>query len=490
MLDRIPADTVVFDRARLLSVARRRTARRSSRTCTAATGSTSARPRSTGRRTATSWTAGSRRRRFCGRPGGAVVSPRRAIDDGRDDRGPVLHRRRRGRQARRPHRPVHRHRRALPHRRGRRHRRRDLWPNTLGRRATRTSGATSRAAALPLRPHTSTSATGRDVRRQSRSVTDYLDELMVHRNIEPLMPFLPVDFQGLRRPRLYPVRDQRSRRARHRPRVRRVPGRRTHRRVARHAPVVAVARGRVHRRRAGAGRRRRRLRHVRDRHALLRRRARRARRRRADHRVAQPGRVQRHQDGPARGVSAVGRRGHRRDSRHGDRRARFRPPRGPQGTLEHALAARRLRRRGSWASSTRPSIKPFNVVLDAGSGMAGLVAPRLFDRLPCRTTRLCFEIDGTVPESRGQSAHRGEPASTSPSASSPRRRTSASRGTATPTAASSSTARGEFISGDFITALLAEAALHQVAGRDDHLRRARELRRQGHRRAATAARRS
>jgi phosphomannomutase len=42
-------------------------------------------------------------------------------------------------------------------------------------------------------------------------------------------------------------------------------------------------------------------------------------------------------------------------------------------------------------------IKPFNVVLDAGSGIAGMVAPRLFDRLPCRTTRLCFEVDGTFP---------------------------------------------------------------------------------------------
>src|SRR3954469_8514277 len=42
-------------------------------------------------------------------------------------------------------------------------------------------------------------------------------------------------------------------------------------------------------------------------------------------------------------------------------------------------------------------IKPFNVVLDAGSGMAGLVAPLLFDRLPCKTTRLCFRIDGTFP---------------------------------------------------------------------------------------------
>jgi phosphomannomutase len=36
-------------------------------------------------------------------------------------------------------------------------------------------------------------------------------------------------------------------------------------------------------------------------------------------------------------------------------------------------------------------------VLDAGSGMAGLVAPKLFESLPCKTTRLCFEVDGTFP---------------------------------------------------------------------------------------------
>src|SRR5436309_13860162 len=42
-------------------------------------------------------------------------------------------------------------------------------------------------------------------------------------------------------------------------------------------------------------------------------------------------------------------------------------------------------------------IRPFKVVLDAGSGMGGLIAPKLFDRLPCRTTRLCFEIDGRFP---------------------------------------------------------------------------------------------
>src|SRR5437762_4465408 len=42
-------------------------------------------------------------------------------------------------------------------------------------------------------------------------------------------------------------------------------------------------------------------------------------------------------------------------------------------------------------------VKPFDVVLDAGSGMGGLIAPKLFDRLPCRTTRLCFTIDGHFP---------------------------------------------------------------------------------------------
>jgi phosphomannomutase len=45
----------------------------------------------------------------------------------------------------------------------------------------------------------------------------------------------------------------------------------------------------------------------------------------------------------------------------------------------------------------RSIIKPFNVVLDAGSGIAGMVAPLLFQKLPCRTTGLCMEVDGTFP---------------------------------------------------------------------------------------------
>lgn len=44
------------------------------------------------------------------------------------------------------------------------------------------------------------------------------------------------------------------------------------------------------------------------------------------------------------------------------------------------------------------ALRPIRAVLDAGSGIAGLVAPPLFDRLPAvQTTRLCFEIDGTFP---------------------------------------------------------------------------------------------
>jgi phosphomannomutase len=43
------------------------------------------------------------------------------------------------------------------------------------------------------------------------------------------------------------------------------------------------------------------------------------------------------------------------------------------------------------------NIKPLTVVLDAGNGMAGLIAPPLFDRLPCQVTKLCFELDGRFP---------------------------------------------------------------------------------------------
>ena len=109
------------------------------------------------------------------------------------------------------------------------------------------------------------------------------------------------------------------------------------------------------------------------------------------------------------------------------------------------------------------AIHPFNVVLDAGSGMAGLVAPRLFDRLPCRTTRLCFEIDGTFPnheanplieENRRDIVERvmAEKADIGIAWDGDADRCFFIDGT------------GEFIAGDFVTALLAEAALTKSPG--------------------------
>jgi phosphomannomutase len=108
-------------------------------------------------------------------------------------------------------------------------------------------------------------------------------------------------------------------------------------------------------------------------------------------------------------------------------------------------------------------IKPFKVVLDAGSGMAGLVAPALFDRLPCNTTRLCFEIDGTFPNHEAN-----------PLIEENRRditeeviRQKADIGIAWDGDADRCffiDGTGEFISGDMVTALLAEAFLLKQPG--------------------------
>ena len=111
-----------------------------------------------------------------------------------------------------------------------------------------------------------------------------------------------------------------------------------------------------------------------------------------------------------------------------------------------------------------PSIvKPFNVVLDAGSGMAGLVAPKLFERLPCRTTTLCFEIDGTFPN------HEANPLIEENRRDIVERvvRDRADIGIAWDGDADRCffiDGTGEFIAGDFVTALLAEAFLLRHPG--------------------------
>ena len=108
-------------------------------------------------------------------------------------------------------------------------------------------------------------------------------------------------------------------------------------------------------------------------------------------------------------------------------------------------------------------IRPFKLVLDAGSGMGGLVGPPLFDRLPCDTTRLCFDIDGTFPN------HQANPLIEE------NRRDLVERVVADRADAGVAwdgdadrcffvDGDGEFIPGDFITALLAEAFLRKEPG--------------------------
>ena len=120
-------------------------------------------------------------------------------------------------------------------------------------------------------------------------------------------------------------------------------------------------------------------------------------------------------------------------------------------------------------------IKPFKVVLDAGSGMAGLVAPKLFDRLPCQTTRLCFEIDGRFPnheanplieENRRDIVERviADKADIGIAWDGDADRCFFIDGT------------GGFVPGDFITALLAEAFLMKLPARRSSTTCARAMR--------------
>jgi phosphomannomutase len=108
-------------------------------------------------------------------------------------------------------------------------------------------------------------------------------------------------------------------------------------------------------------------------------------------------------------------------------------------------------------------VRPFNVVLDAGSGTGAIAAPQIFDRLACRTTRLCFQIDGTFPNHEAN-----------PLIEENRRditdaviRQKADIGIAWDGDADRCffiDGIGEFISGDFITALLAQAFLLKQPG--------------------------
>jgi phosphomannomutase len=106
-----------------------------------------------------------------------------------------------------------------------------------------------------------------------------------------------------------------------------------------------------------------------------------------------------------------------------------------------------------------PSIvKPFKVVADAGNGMAGIVAPKMFARLPSQVVEMCYEPDGSFPN------HEANPLIEENRAHIVERvvQEKADIGIAWDGDADRCffiDGTGEFISGDFITALLAEAFL-------------------------------
>jgi phosphomannomutase len=108
-------------------------------------------------------------------------------------------------------------------------------------------------------------------------------------------------------------------------------------------------------------------------------------------------------------------------------------------------------------------IKPFNVVLDAGSGTGAIAAPSIFDRLPCRTTRLCFEIDGSFPNHEANPLIEENRRDITEAVIARK----ADIGIAWDGDADRCffiDGTGEFISGDFITALLAQAFLLKQPG--------------------------
>lgn len=138
------------------------------------------------------------------------------------------------------------------------------------------------------------------------------------------------------------------------------------------------------------------------------------------------------------------------------------PPAAAKGTVRtHNILPQYVQKVLSFIDTA--AIEPFNVVLDAGSGMGGLVAPALFDQLPCRTTRLCFTIDGTFPNHEAN-----------PLIEENRRditaeviRQKADVGIAWDGDADRCffiDGDGEFVPGDFVTALLAEAFLLKHPG--------------------------
>ena len=109
-------------------------------------------------------------------------------------------------------------------------------------------------------------------------------------------------------------------------------------------------------------------------------------------------------------------------------------------------------------------LQPFHVVLDAGNGIAGMVAPLIFKHIPTKKlTTLCFEVDGTFPN------HEANPLIEENRRDITERviADKADIGIAWDGDADRCffiDGSGEFVAGDFVTALLAEAFLIKHPG--------------------------
>ena len=72
------------------------------------------------------------------------------------------------------------------------------------------------------------------------------------------------------------------------------------------------------------------------------------------------------------------------------------PPGSPAGTIEHRdLKPEYIEHLLSFVDVER--LAPITVVADAANGMAGLVVPEIFERLPGKLVPLYMELDGTFP---------------------------------------------------------------------------------------------
>ena len=109
-------------------------------------------------------------------------------------------------------------------------------------------------------------------------------------------------------------------------------------------------------------------------------------------------------------------------------------------------------------------LKPFNVVLDAGNGIAGMVTPKLFAHIPTKKLiPLCFDVDGTFPNHEANPLIEENRRDITEAVT----REKADIGIAWDGDADRCffiDGAGEFIAGDFVTALLAEAFLIKHPG--------------------------